>query len=75
MVADFLPVDQVAARVAAVEDLFPVDQAAARVAGEVRPLEMTSGHHHLMISTMIFRSRQPMIKVGMSHQLFDEACL
>jgi hypothetical protein len=40
-----------------VADLFLVDQVAARVAAEVRRLEMTSDHHHLMISTMIFRSR------------------
>ncbi len=32
-------------------------EVAARVAAEVRRLEMTSDHHHLMISTMIFRSR------------------
>ena len=71
--ADLLPVDQVAAKVE--EDLLLVDQVAARVAAEVRRLEMTSDHRHLMISTMIFRSRQPMIKVGMSHQFFDEAGL
>jgi hypothetical protein len=46
-----LPEGKVAAKAAA--DLLPV----GRIASEVCPPQRTSGHLHLMISTMIFRSR------------------
>lgn len=67
---DLLSVDQVVARVVAravarvvvMADLLSVDQPAVRVV-EVHRLEMTSDHHHPMISTMIFRFRQPTIEI------------